>query len=109
MLDSWHLQRSGGSVSEVPAAAVNGIQISDAPAAAEEDVVQETLHRRRLPGDGDVDLVGLLGHLQRGGCGAPIGVEVFSDEISALPLPTALERVVESCRALLARAALESP
>jgi hypothetical protein len=36
-------------------ARVLGIQINDAPAQAEADLIDETLHRRLAPGDGDIE------------------------------------------------------
>lgn len=101
MLDAWHHFRSGAATRSIPAAQVLGIQINDAPVQAEADLIEETLHRRLAPGDGDIDLAGLLRHLAAGGCNAPIGVEVFSDEIVELPLLDTARRMAAAARVIL--------
>jgi sugar phosphate isomerase/epimerase len=108
MLDAWHHYRSGRPDSEIPAARVLGIQLCDAPARPEADPIAETLHRRLPPGEGDADLVGLLRHLAAGGCQAPIGVEVFSDALAALPVREVARRVAAATREVLAAASAGS-
>jgi sugar phosphate isomerase/epimerase len=85
MLDTWHHFR--GSLSDddlatkVPTERIFAVQLDDAPAEAEADVIAETLNRRRLPGDGDIDLPRILRMLREGGSPAPLGVEVFAEEL----------------------------
>jgi 4-hydroxyphenylpyruvate dioxygenase len=81
---------------------VLGIQINDAPAQAEADLIDETLHRRLAPGDGDIDLAGLLRHLAAGGCDAPVGVEVFSADWAAAPLRDTTQHMADAARRILA-------
>lgn len=102
MLDAWHWFRSGADLASIPAARVFGVQLSDAPAQAEADVIDETLHRRLAPGDGDADLTGLLRRLRAGGCNAPIGVEVFSDVVAIQPLRETAHQMARVARRLLA-------
>lgn len=102
MLDAWHWFRGGADLTELPAARVFGVQLSDAPAQAEPDVIDETLHRRLVPGDGDADLMGLLRQLRTGGCDAPIGVEVFSDVVALQPLRETAQQMARAARRLLA-------
>ncbi len=108
MLDAWHHFRSGSPDTAIPSARVLGIQLSDAPARAEPDPITETLHRRLVPGEGDADLVGLLRHLAAGGCTAPIGVEVFSDALAALPVRQVARRLAAAARRILATASVAS-
>jgi sugar phosphate isomerase/epimerase len=102
MLDAWHWLRSGADLESLPAARVFGVQLSDAPAQAEADLIDETLHRRLVPGDGDADLAGLLRRLRAGGCDAPIGVEVFSDVVALQPLRETAQQMARAARRLLA-------
>ena len=106
MFDAWHHFRSGveNAALEVVAARVTAIQLDDAPAQAEEDLVAETLQRRRLPGEGDADLVEMMRRLGAGGCRAPVGVEVFSDELKKLPARETAQRAADTTRAVLAEA-----
>jgi sugar phosphate isomerase/epimerase len=102
MLDAWHWFRSDAPLASIPAARVFGVQLSDAPAQAEANLVDETLHRRRSPGTGDIDLANLLRHLATGACSAPIGVEVFSDVVAARPLHDTAQQMAHALRELLA-------
>ena len=64
-----------------------------------DDLVKETMEARRLPGEGAIDLVGLIRTLDGIGCSAPIGVEVFSAELRQLPPVEAARRSADATRA----------
>jgi len=102
MLDAWHLIRSGGSAADVEAVATRifGVQLDDAPEQPEQNLVEETMHSRLLPGEGDADVVGVIRALRAGGCVAPLGVEVFSDaflEVGAEEVAGRCFRAVREC------------
>jgi sugar phosphate isomerase/epimerase len=92
-VDSWHLVRSGSSLDRLamlPGDRIFAIQLSDGPAAPEPNLLDATLHQRRLPGEGDFNLLCLLDALTETGTEAPLGVEVFSDALHAIgPLEAA--------------------
>jgi sugar phosphate isomerase/epimerase len=105
MLDAWHHIRSRqglDAVAAVPADRILGLQLADAPAAPDGHILDETMRRRRLPGEGDGDLAALVQLLDRGGCTAPVGVEVFSDALAALPAAEAARRAHDTARAVVA-------
>ena len=107
MFDTWHHARSGlpdSCLDEIDCSSVIAIQINDAPAQSESNVVAETMHRRRIPGEGDIALADVIGRLRRGGCTAPIGVEVFSDELANLPFDEVARRCADATRSVLKRA-----
>jgi sugar phosphate isomerase/epimerase len=107
LLDTWHFLRSGGTpeaLSAMPLDRVYAIQVSDAPAVAEPDVMEETMARRLLPGEGAARVRDVIDVLRDAGCTAPVGVEVFSTELAALPGDQAIQRVADATRAVLARA-----
>ena len=106
MLDSWHHFRSGVENAAIEAVSrrVIAIQLNDAPAKAEPNPVAETMSRRLLPGQGDIDLVDIIRSLDAGGCQAPIGVEVFSTELAALPPAQAAWSAAQTTRAVLEKA-----
>jgi sugar phosphate isomerase/epimerase len=87
-VDAWHYFRSGsaagGMLRGVPGERIVGVQLCDAPAVAEANPLHATLHERLLPGQGELDLAGLLADLQATGTTAPLGVEVFSDVLAQL-------------------------
>jgi sugar phosphate isomerase/epimerase len=103
-VDTWHCARTGTTPAQLqglPGEQVLAIQIDDGPAAAEDNLVDATLHHRRLPGDGDFDLVGYVAALRATGTLAPLGVEVFSDELHALGADEAARRAAVATRRLL--------
>jgi sugar phosphate isomerase/epimerase len=107
LLDTWHFLRSGGTPESLPAIPrdrVSAIQVSDAPAEAEPNVMEETMARRLLPGEGAARVRDVIDVLSAGGCTAPVGVEVFSTELAALPADQAIQRVAAATRAVLGRA-----
>lgn len=107
LIDSWHLFRSGSTLDElrqIPGDRVLYVQIDDAPATPEADLSDETQHRRLLPGDGELDLVGLIRTLDAIGCTSPIGVEVFSDELYAQPVDDVTRRSADAARKVIAAA-----
>jgi len=89
MLDTWHHFRGNVSNEElrnqVPAERILACQLNDAPTEANPNVVEETLHGRRVPGDGDIDLPEILRSLRDGGSPAPLGIEVFCDDLLGHP------------------------
>ena len=88
MFDTWHHVRGSNDMAQLralPGAKVGSVQINDAPLAPEADLVQESLERRLLPGEGELPLLEMLAILDEIGCRAPIGVEVFSKALDALP------------------------
>ena len=105
-VDSWHFFRGDNTLDDlraIPGSRVLGIQLDDGPADPEANLIEATLHDRRLPGDGDFELVGLIDVLRAIGTEAPVGVEVFSDELHALPPSDAARRAGDATRRLLAR------
>jgi len=106
MFDVWHFVRSGSNRETLTreAGRVRAIQLDDCPADPEPNLVEETLHRRRLPGEGDADVAGLLRLLDAGGCAAPLGVELFSEALDGLPPAGAAERAIEATRRVVAEA-----
>ena len=80
------------------------MQINDAPAEPAGDLVTETLEARLLPGEGAIPLVRWLRILDQIGSRAPIGVEVFSKALDALPPIEVGRRCGAAARAVLAAA-----
>jgi sugar phosphate isomerase/epimerase len=112
LLDSWHWYRGRPDpdlLRTIPGDRIMGVQIDDAPAQAEADFVEETVHRRLLPGQGDFALVSFVRLLDEVGADVPIGVEVFSDALAELPPVEVAQRAADATRAVLAQARASAP
>lgn len=106
LIDSWHFFRSNSSLdllAKIPGDKIFAVQLNDAPAKGEADLLEETMHRRRLPGEGDFDLAGLIVALKRTGFPGPYGIESYSDDFAqrggaeiAQRCATALDRVLKN-------------
>ena len=107
MFDSWHHFRSDLSNEDlrarIPIERILAVQLSDAPSEPEADPVAETLNRRRLPGDGDIDLPELIRTLREGGSPAPFGVEIFATDLSALSPKEVARRCANATRTVIER------
>lgn len=104
-LDTWHWQRQPGgpdfeTLAGIPGARIHFLQLSDAPAQAEEDLVDETLRARRLPGEGDVDFAGLQKALNAIGARPLAAPEVFNAELLALGPAEMARRIATRTRAV---------
>jgi sugar phosphate isomerase/epimerase len=107
-VDAWHWFRSSSpsdltTLRAIPGEKVLGVQLDDAPVETEANLMAATLHQRLLPGEGAIDLAALLGALRDIGAAAPIGVEVFSDELHELGPMEAAKRAADATRAVLAQ------
>ncbi|HKA16070.1 MAG TPA: sugar phosphate isomerase/epimerase, partial [Myxococcota bacterium] len=108
LFDTWHTFRGPtdeAQLEKIPGARIGSVQINDAPAEPEQsDLVAETMTARLLPGEGDIPLTRWLRWLDAIGSTAPIGVEVFSSELDALPPIEVGRRCGAAARAVLAAA-----
>jgi len=106
LLDTWHFARSRSSpalLAAIPEGRVFSLQISDAPLTPASDAWHETAHGRRLPGEGELDLAGVLALLGPGRRALPQGPEVCADALSALSPPEAARRAAAATQRLLAQ------
>jgi sugar phosphate isomerase/epimerase len=93
VLDTWHFFRTGTleDLEPIPVDRVFGLQVSDALRKPHRDPAQETA-TRLMPGEGELPLRDLLVALRTGGCEAPIGVEMFGEEIEGRTAAEIAER-----------------
>jgi sugar phosphate isomerase/epimerase len=106
MVDTWHHFRGScdhAQIRAIPGERLGSIQLNDAPAKAADDLVQESVEGRLLPGDGDIPLVEILRAVRATGTRVPVGVEVFSAELDRLPPVEVGRRAAAAARRVLAR------
>jgi len=107
LIDAWHHFRGANDpalLSVVPADRVFVVQLDDADREQVGTLMEDTVLRRRLPGEGDFDLVGMLQLLARRGVRAPVSVEVISTEQQQWPVDEAARRAFETTSGVLAAA-----
>jgi len=106
LLDVWHYFRSGSDgslLARIPGERIHAVQVCDAAAEPVGGLVRDSLRHRRLPGEGELDVVGLLAVLlAKPGLGA-VGLEVFSEDLWRLPFPEIGRRGGEALRRVLSR------
>ncbi len=88
VIDTCHWFRQPGgpdldTLRAIPAERFHAVQLADLPAQRPDDAIRETGTARRLPGDGDIDIVGLLDALADRGAQPIVTAEVFSSDLMA--------------------------
>jgi len=93
LLDLWHWRRTSATVEDLAAVSphwITALQLCEARVTALPDLREEARHHRELPGRGmgasgaTASLVAAMAGL---GLTCPVTVEMFSDELDALPPP----------------------
>jgi sugar phosphate isomerase/epimerase len=82
-LDIWHMTRAGvdlADIADLPGRDVVVVELSDARAELVGTMIDDTLDRRLLCGEGDVDVVGFIRAVRSTGFTGPWGVEILSEE-----------------------------
>jgi sugar phosphate isomerase/epimerase len=94
LIDVWHFYNNGGDPDTLvgPIAAV---QLNDGP-RVHEDFLVHARAARRLPGEGELDVAGLVRAVLRTGFTGPWCVEVNTPEFRALPLDEAAHRAADT-------------
>jgi len=106
LLDTYNLCRAGVAISEldeVPRETVFQLQLADAPAQPiGHTYFDDALHRRQLPGLGELPLREIVERLTAKGPLPPTGPEVFADDLAAMSATSAGRLAGETTRAFLA-------
>jgi sugar phosphate isomerase/epimerase len=108
MIDVWHFFNGGATVdqlNDLPGAGIAAVQLNDGP-LVHGDFLTHARGQRKLPGEGDLDVVGLVRAVQRSGYAGPYCVEANTPEFRALPVAEAARSAADTATAVL-RAARE--
>ena len=98
-IDTWHMGKLGiapDDLRQVPLKYLGWVELSDGQQQNMEDLVDETVNHRRLPGEGEFDLPAYVEVCQEVGYEGPWGVEVLSEELRSLPIEEAFKRAYET-------------
>lgn len=98
VIDIWHVARGGtpcDDVRRIPAEKIVFVELDDADAEPIGELVEDTVDRRRHPGDGDLDVRGFVEAVRSTGYDGAYGVEVLSEQQRALSLHDASRMTYE--------------
>jgi sugar phosphate isomerase/epimerase len=99
LIDVWHFYNNGGDADALTGP-ITAVQLNDGP-RVHEDFLVHARTARRLPGKGELDVVGLVRAVLRTGFTGPWCVEVNTPEFRALPLDEAARRAADTASAAL--------
>ena len=99
MIDVWHFFNNGGDPDDLTAP-IAAVQLNDGRRVFA-DYLTHARAARRLPGEGELDVTGLLRAVLRAGFTGPWSVEVNTPEFRALPVEEAARRAAETASAAL--------
>ena len=92
LFDTYHFHCGDSELADIAAAgrAINHVHLNDAP-PGDPSTFDDSV--RRLPGDGVMDIAAISNALDAAGYRGPGGVEIFNDEMRALPIAEGAARV----------------
>lgn len=112
-LDCWHHFRGANDddmLRSIPAERVFAVQFDDGPRQrVDPDYYTDCTRHRRVPGEGDFDLVGFLRLVGEMGVRLPLSVEVMSAGLQPRPAAETARRLADATRAVMAAAATRTP
>jgi sugar phosphate isomerase/epimerase len=98
-LDSWHHFRGAADTTmlrDLTARRIVAVQIDDGTTLPEhDDYYTDCIENRRIPGEGEFDLIGFVRLLDELAVSVPVSLEVISTELQALPPADAAKRIRE--------------
>ena len=103
LIDVWHFYNGGGQpdqLVDLPAAGIAGVQLNDGP-LVHENFLQHARAERQLPGEGELDVVGLIHAVRRAGFTGPYCVEANTPEFRTLPVAEAARRAADTATSVL--------
>ena len=106
MIDVWHFYNTGGTLEQLidlPGAGIAAMQLNDGP-RVHDDFLRHARAERKLPGEGELDVVGLIRAAARNRFAGPYCVEVNTPEFRALPVDEAARQAADSANQVLAAA-----
>ena len=107
-LDCWHHFRGAnddGMLRSIPTGRVFAVQFDDGPRQrVDPDYYTDCTRHRKVPGDGEFDLVGFLRLVSEMGVRLPLSVEVMSADLLRRPAADIARRLADATRAVMAAA-----
>jgi sugar phosphate isomerase/epimerase len=101
-IDTWHMEKLGiapDDLRRIPLERLGWVELSDGGRDDMDDLVDETVNHRRLPGEGEFDVRGYVEAAADHGYPGPWGVEVLSEELRNNPIDVIFRRAYEATAA----------
>jgi len=101
-IDTWHMAKLGiapDDLKRIPAEYLGWVELSDGRREDMDDLVDETVNHRRLPGEGELDVPAYVEACRAHGYEGPWGVEVLSEDLRNLPMDEIFRRAYETTSA----------
>jgi sugar phosphate isomerase/epimerase len=101
-IDTWHMAKLGIDPEElkrIPPEYLSWVELSDGRREDMDDLVDETVNHRRLPGEGELDVPAYVEACREHGYAGPWGVEVLSEELRNLPMEEIFRLAYETTNA----------
>ncbi len=98
-IDTWHMSKLGitpDDLRRVPLGRLGWVELSDGFYENMDDLIDETVNHRQLPGEGEFPLADYVAACRAVGYQGPWGVEVLSEELRKLPIEQIFERSYET-------------
>lgn len=101
-IDTWHMAKLGiapDDLRRIPLEYLSWVELSDGRREDMEDLIDETVNHRALPGEGELPLRDYVDVCRELGYAGPWGVEVLSDELRNNPIDVIFRRSYETTAA----------
>lgn len=98
-IDIWHTERMNvdlASLGDIPLDRLFGVELDDGDSEVIGTMLEDTIDRRRFPGEGDFDVAGFVAAIKGLGYEGPWGVEMISAETRILSVERATRRAFDS-------------
>ena len=102
VIDTWHMSKLGivpDDLRRIPIEYLSWVELSDGRLDDMDDLVDETVNHRALPGEGEFDVRGFVDVCRDHGYPGPWGVEVLSEELRNNPIDVIFRRAYETTAA----------
>jgi sugar phosphate isomerase/epimerase len=103
-IDTWHMSKldiQPDELRRIPLEYLSWVELSDGMLDDMDDLVDETVNHRALPGEGELDLRSYIEACSEHGYTGPWGVEVLSEELRNNPIDVIFRRAYETTAAQL--------
>jgi sugar phosphate isomerase/epimerase len=98
-IDTWHMAKLGiepEHLRRVPSQHLAWVELNDGQYENMDDLVDETVNHRKLPGEGEFPVRRYVEVCREVGYRGPWGIEVLSEELRNLPIEQIFERAYET-------------